>query len=121
MLFPRFTSKATNMIQANINSHTYFFTVSHITKEASGKLIYGIRLNNRNYFLSKTSGVNDAVQLDTNLPMSAKVLKEINTVITEVELRHKKRQALEKINKEIFSVLIRLRNLGLNKFKPAIG
>jgi hypothetical protein len=117
----RFTLNTTSMIQANINSQTYFFTISHITREANNRLLYGLRLNNISYFISKTCGVNDGEQLDTNPPLAANILKELNTVITQVELNHKKRQSLDRINQEIFSILIRLRNFGSKAFKPAVG
>ncbi|MDB5002824.1 MAG: hypothetical protein JWQ34_1049 [Mucilaginibacter sp.] len=117
MHFPLFTLATTNMIQANINSQTYFFTVNHITKETSGKLIYGISINNIHYFLSKTSGINDGAQLDNNTPFTSEILKELDAVITEIELKYKKRQTLENINREIFSILIRLRSIGLKRFK----
>lgn len=100
------------MIQANINNQTYFFTVSHITREADNRLLYGLRLNDTSYFISKTWGVSDGEQLDNNTPLAANILKEINTVITQVELKHKKRQSLERVNQEIFSILVRLRSFG---------
>jgi hypothetical protein len=121
MKFPRFTLNTTSMIQAKINSQTYFFTVSHITRETNNRLLYGLRLNNISYFISKTSGVNDGEQLDTNPPLASNILKELNTVITQVELKYKKRPSLERINHEIFNILIRLRNFGSKAFKPAIG
>jgi hypothetical protein len=117
MQSPQFTLATTNMIQASINSRTYFFTVNHITREKDNKLIYGIRLNYINYFLSKTSGISDAVQLDINKPLEPAVLEELNAVLTAVEVKYKKRQSLELINKEIFSLIIRLRNFGTNNFK----
>jgi hypothetical protein len=118
MHFPQFTLETTtSMIQSNINSQTYFFTVNHITKESGNKLIYGIRLNNTNYFISKTLGISDGVQLDLNIPLEHSIIKELNTVITAIELKYKTRQTLERINREVFSMLIRLRNLGVNKFK----
>jgi hypothetical protein len=110
MQTPRFTLKTTGMIQANINNQTYFFTINHITQETNNKHIYGIRLNNLNYFLSKTSGVPDAVQLDTNPELDKKLLRELNSIITEIELKYKKRPTIELINGEIFNILARLRN-----------
>ncbi|MGF7078785.1 hypothetical protein [Mucilaginibacter sp. UYCu711] len=121
MNFPRFTLNTTSMIQAKINSQTYFFTISHITRETENRLLYGLRLNNISYFISKTYGVNDGEQLDTNQPLAGNILKELNTVITQVELNHKKRPSLEQINREIFSILIRLRNFGSKTFKPVLS
>lgn len=107
----QFTLKSISMIQESINNQTYFFTINHITKEDYNKHIYGIRLNNQNYFLSKTSGVADCSQLDMNLPLNLGVLHEIDDVLTEVELKYKKRPSLELINQEIFSILIKHRNV----------
>ncbi|MDB5158506.1 MAG: hypothetical protein JWR50_3213 [Mucilaginibacter sp.] len=116
----KFILATTRMIQSNINSKTCFFTVDHITKEKNNKLIYGISINNSHYFLSKTSGVNDGAQLDNNLPLPNDMLKELNEVITEIEIKHTKRQSLEHINSDIFSILSRLRNLRLKQFERAI-
>ncbi|MDB5032108.1 hypothetical protein [Mucilaginibacter sp.] len=113
MKFPQVTLGTTNMIRAKINSQTYLFTVNHITKELNNKLIYGIQLNHSNYFLSKTSGVNDAVQLDNNLPLDTSMLNELSRVITTVELKYTKRPSLELMNREIFSLLVKLRGLRL--------
>lgn len=109
------------MIKSNINSRTYFFTVDHITKEKNDKLIYGISINNSHYFLSKTSGINDGAQLDNNAVLADDMLKELNEVITEIEVKHTKRQTLEHINRDIFSILGRLRNLRLKPFEPVIS
>jgi hypothetical protein len=107
------------MTGTDINSKTYFFTVNHITKEKNNKLIYGISLNNTSYFLSKTSGVKDIVQLDNKPHLIPDVLKELNEVITSVELKYKKRLSLETLNKEIFGILMRLRHLSISGFKIA--
>lgn len=109
------------MIRADINNKTYFFTINHITKEKDNKLIYGISLNNSNYFLSKTYRAKDAVQLDNKPALGPDVLKELNEVITTIELKHKKRPSLENLNKEIFGILMQLRHLSINRFKtPAM-
>jgi hypothetical protein len=105
------------MIQANINNRSYFFTVNHVTKESGNKLLYNIRLNHTNYFISKTLGIGDGVQLDIKTPLSETIIKELNTVITAIELKYKKQPSLARINREIFGMLIRLRNLGFNRFK----
>ncbi|MCC8424674.1 hypothetical protein [Mucilaginibacter sp. UR6-11] len=108
------------MIQAHINSQTYFFTVNHITREDEHQLIYGIRLNNTNYLLRKTSGISDAVQADNHTPLADNIMQELNDVITAVEIKHKKRLSLANINKEIFSILVRLRSMGINKFTTSL-
>jgi hypothetical protein len=99
------------MTQTNINNRSYFFTINHISKETSGKLIYGIDINSIHYFLSKTSGLNDCEQLDNNTPLNAEMHSEICTVLTTLEGRHPKRPSLEQFNRDIFSLLIRLRNV----------
>lgn len=112
----QFTPKSFSMIQNTINSQTYFFTINHITKETYNKHIYGLRVNNENYFLSKTSGIGDGEQLDANPLLNPDVLHEINDVLTEIELKFKKRPPLELINQEIFNILIKHRNPGTPPF-----
>jgi|ERR1700761_6733204 len=73
------------MIPATINSNHYFFKINHITREAYNKYIYGISLNNVSYFLSKTVGSNNSVQLDTNPPLDKNTIQEINKVLKEIE------------------------------------
>ncbi|MDB5140871.1 MAG: hypothetical protein JWR12_2787 [Mucilaginibacter sp.] len=102
------------MIPLSINNQTCFFSVKHITKELSAKLIYGIHLNTFDYFLSKSLGLNDCEQLDSNPQLDADLLDVICTVITEVENKYKKRPTLELINNEIFRILGRIRNPRLN-------
>jgi hypothetical protein len=109
MQFSSLTLNTPSMIPAILNSQTYFFTVNHVTKETEDKLIYGIRLNTRNYFVSKTTGVPDCEQLDTNPPLERGMLKEIGEVMSEIELQHKKRPPLEQLNHEIFKIIARLR------------
>jgi hypothetical protein len=109
--------KSLIMIRADIDVKTYFFTVDHITKEKDNKLIYGINLNNASYFLSKTTGVKDAIQLDDKLPLGDEVIKELNDVITSVELKYNKLPSLRKLNTDIFSMLMRLRQFSIDSFK----
>lgn len=97
------------MIPASINSQTYFFSISHITKEPHNRLVYGIRLNTRSYFLSKISGMNQCVQLDTNPALDAGVLDVFCNIMSAIELKYKRRPTLEIMNREIFSRLIRSR------------
>lgn len=103
MLVPHMFSIAT----IDMDNKSCFFSVNHITNESNTKRIYGIRLNNSNYFLSKTSGQVDCEQLDTNPALDPDVLKEICEAITEIEKGHKKRPSLEVINKEILNILKR--------------
>lgn len=100
------------MIPATINNQTYFFTIQQITKEAGNKYLYSLRLNNGKYILTKTFGVDDGVQVDTNPTLAPEMLHEMSNVLTEIELKYKKRPPLEFFNREIFSSLIRHRNSG---------
>jgi hypothetical protein len=100
------------MIPLSINNKTCFFTVSHITTEVNANFIYGICLNSHNYFLSKTTGLNDCEQLDTNPKLEKGLLNEICRVISEIENKFKKRPSIEIINNEIFGILGRMRNPG---------
>ena len=94
----------------SINNKTYFFSVKHITKELSNKLIYGIRLNMNSYFLSKSSNLGDCEQIDCKPTLDPIVLKEICLVISEIERENKVRPTLAFINMEIFRILGRIRN-----------
>lgn len=109
------------MIRTQIDIKTYFFTVNQIIKEENNKLIYSICLNNTDYFLGKTPGIKDAIQLDNKFPLGAEILKEINDIITSIELKYKKLPSLRKLNTDIFGKLMRLRQFGLNTFKKAIN
>jgi hypothetical protein len=99
---------------ADINNQTYIFTVNHITKDPENRYIYGIRLNTTNYFFSKTPELNDCTQLDNHTPISPGMLKELCEIITEIELKYKRRPALEHINREIFRSLAQRRNTDRN-------
>lgn len=94
-----------------INNKVYFFSVNHITKPFSTKLIYGISLNNISYYLCKSPGMNDCEQLDDNPPFEPAILEEICVIITEVEKEFKKGPSLEFLNLEIFRKLTERRKL----------
>jgi hypothetical protein len=94
-----------------IDNQPCFFTVNHITKPFSTKLIYGISLNNISYFLAKSLGINDCEQLDSNALLDPGVLNEMCTVITEIELAFRKAPSLEFLNMEIFRKLIERKRL----------
>lgn len=108
------------MTQTKINNRSYFFTINHISKEKTGKLIYGIDINNIRYFLSKTSGRDDCEQLDNITPIAPEILSEIITVLNTLEVKHKKRPSLERLNRDVFSLLIRLRNMSLINFSGLV-
>jgi hypothetical protein len=103
------------MIPVLINDQTYLFSVNHITGPLRTRLIYGICLNGISYFLAKSPGHNDCEQLDSNLRLDGKVLDEISSVITEIELHYPKRPALELINAEISGILARIRGLRMKR------
>ena len=88
-----------------IDNQAYFFSVNHITKPFSTKLIYGISLNNISYYLCKSPGINDCEQLDDNASLDPDVFEEVCIVITEVEKEFKKSPGLESLNMEIFRKL----------------
>lgn len=98
------------MIPISINNLTYFFSIKHISKQLNTTRIYGISLNSNSYFLSKSIGVNNCEQLDSNPLLHADVLKEICEVITEIEKGHQKKPSLEFLNMEIFRILGRMRD-----------
>jgi hypothetical protein len=89
----------------NNNNIPFFFSVKHIIKPHTSKLIYGIRYNETDYFIQKTHGVNDCERLDDNLGLDAKALKKICDVISEIEKEYKKKPPLEFINMDIFKIL----------------
>jgi hypothetical protein len=103
------------MIPISINNQTYFFSVNHITKPFSTKLVYGISLNSKNYFLGKTIGINECEQLDSNPLLAPVVLDEICKIMTEIENAYKQRPSLEFINSEIFKILGRIRNTAVRE------
>jgi len=94
-----------------IDNQAYFFSVNHVTKPFSTKLIYGISLNNVSYYLCKSPGINDCEQLDDNPPFDPAILDEICAVITEVEKEFKKSPSLEVLNLEIFRKLTERKKL----------
>lgn len=87
------------------NRRPFFFSISHIIKPAKNKLVYGVRYNDLEYFLSKTQGVNDCEQMDENPSLEPTVLDEMCKVITEIEKEYKKPPPLEFINIDVFNKL----------------
>ena len=88
----------------------FFFSVKHIIKPHTSKLVYGIRYNETNYFIQKTHGVDDCEQLDENKKLDPKAFKVICDVISEIEKEYKKMPPIEFINMDIFKILARKRN-----------
>ena len=99
------------MIPINVNSETYFFSIIHITKQSATELIYGILINTRIYYLSKSLGHNDCAQLDSNTALNADLLTEICGIITKFEVEYEKYPSLEFINNEIIKALGAIRAL----------
>ena len=90
---------------ANNNNSPLFFSVKHIIKPHTSKLIYGIRYNNLDYFLQKTHSVDDCEQLDDNPKLDPEAFKNICEIISEVEKGYKKTPPLELINLDVFNVI----------------
>ena len=105
------------MLPLILNNETGFFTVSHVTRPPGAKLIYGIRLNNLNYYISKSPGIDDCEQLDSNPPLKTTVMKEICAILTEIENEPKKRLSLAWINERIFAIIGKLRTLTFNALR----
>lgn len=97
-----------------LNSQTFFFTVNHITRRDDAKLIYGISLNNLSYYVSKSIGVNDCEQLDSNPVLDQVMMDEICTILSEVENDHKKTPTLAWINQQIFTIRGKMKALSFN-------
>jgi len=102
-----------NMLPIYINSETYFFSIIHVTKESATKLIYGVLLNTHIYYLSKSLGLSDCIQLDNHPLLHADLIIEICDIITKFELEYEKYPSLEFINEEIIKVLSLVRSLML--------
>jgi len=99
------------MIPIHINSETYFFSIIHITKQSATNLISGILINTRIYYLSKSLGLSDCEQLDSNPVLNADLLTEICEIMTKFEVAYEKYPSLEFINNEIIKVLGAIRTL----------
>jgi hypothetical protein len=82
--------KSVSMIPTTISSNAYFFKINHITRETYDRYIYGISLNGVSYFISKTVGMNNSIQLDTNPPLEKNTISEISNVLEGIEPRLEK-------------------------------
>jgi len=96
------------------NTQTFFFTVNHITRPQGAKLIYGISLNNLSYYVSKSPGINDCEQLDSNPTLDSGMIDEICIILSEMENDRKKGLSLASINKQIFAIRGRMKALHFN-------
>ena len=96
------------------NSQTFFFTVNHITRVHGAKLIYGISLNNLSYYVSKSPGVNDCEQLDSNPTLDGGMIDEICTILSAIENDPKRTPSLAWINEQIFAIRGKMRALHFN-------
>jgi len=94
----------------NNNHPPFFFSVKHIIKPHTSKLIYGIHHNDMDYFLQKTHGVDDCEQLDDNPKLDPDIFKNICEVISEIEKGYKKTPPLEFINMDIFNIIVKASN-----------
>lgn len=78
------------MIPIHINRKTYFFSIIHVTKQSATNLIYGILLNSHIYYLSKSLGLSDCIQLDINPSLNIHLKSEICDIITRFEMEYEK-------------------------------
>lgn len=113
------TVNLSSMIPIRINSATYFFSIVHVTRQANAKLIYGLLLNSEIYYLSKSLGLNDCVQLDSHALLQPELLDEICEIITTFETAYEKYPSLEFVNEEIIKELAIIRKLVLECHLPA--
>lgn len=93
----------------------FFFSVKHIIKPNTSKIIYGIRYHEKDYFIQKTLNMHDCEQLDGNPPIEAQAFSAICSVISEIEKEYKKMPPIEYINMDIFNILARYRNSNYDK------
>ena len=102
------------MLPSILNNQTCFFTVTHISRPYGTKIIYGICLNNRAYYISKSPGVDDCEQLDSHPALANEVIVEICVILTEIENEHKKGSSLARINQQIFTIRGKMKALKFN-------
>jgi len=106
--------KAIVMTNFLLNSQTFFFTVNHVTRPHGAKIIYGVSLNNLSYYVSKSPGVNDCEQLDSNPALDTGMIDEICTILSELENDPKSTPSLAWINEQIFAIRGKMRALHFN-------
>lgn len=89
---------------------SFFFSVKHIIKPNTSKLIYGIRYNGADHFILKTPRLNDGEQLDSNPKIDLHAFRKICFVLSEIEKEYKTIPPLAFINMDVFKVLSRISN-----------
>ncbi|MCC8426404.1 hypothetical protein [Mucilaginibacter sp. UR6-11] len=102
------------MIPIATNDQTYFLSIVHITKQAPDHLIYGILINDKSYYLSKTVGLNDCRQLDNRVALEDDLMQEVCEIITSFEKIYQEYPSLDFINREIIKSLVRLRKTAVH-------
>ena len=98
------------MIPIINNSQTYFFSIIHVTKQPPDKLIYGVLINSESYYLAKTIGIEDCIQLDSRPALDHALLLEICDIMTRFEVAYQQYPSLEFINAEIIMALNLIRS-----------
>ena len=93
------------MVPVRFNKETYYFSVIHITRDLPDKMIYGVLINCDHYYLSKSLGINDCMQLDSQPKLIRALLDEMCELLTRFELLYLDYPALEWINLEIIKAL----------------
>ena len=101
------------MIPFKLHNQTYFFSIVHVTKQAPDRLIYGILINAESYYLSKTIGIENCVQLDNKPRLDPAILLEICDIMTQFEVAYERYPSLEFINEEIIRTLKEIRKVVL--------
>jgi len=97
------------MIPITNKNQTYFFSIVHVTKQPPDKLIYGILINLKSYYLSKTIGIEDCAQIDSQPVLDHALLLEICDIMTRFEVAYQEYPSLEFINVEIIKALTLIR------------
>ena len=102
----------------NNSKNPFFFSVKHIIKPHTSKLIYGIRYDNLDYFLQKTHSVDNCEQLDDNPKLAPEAFKNICEIISEIEKGYQKTPPLELINMDVFNVITKANHPSHNNGNP---
>lgn len=93
------------MIPIQPNQQTYYFSINHVTKQLPNRRIYGVLINSENYYLSKSVGINNCIQLDSRPLMVHTLLDEIGGILTGFEVLYSKCPELELLNLQIVRTL----------------
>jgi hypothetical protein len=98
------------MIPIASNHRVYFLSIVHVTRQPPDKLIYGVLINSESYYIAKTIGTEDCVQLDSKPALDFALLVEICDIITRFEITYVDYPSLEFINIEIIKTLDQIRS-----------